>query len=447
VKTEGHTLLSNGVWSLLNQVARVATLALVMIALSRHFGPTRFGSLAFGLALVRIFAVVAAFGLDRVLVRQFVETPENPAALLTAAFRLKLAIGAVTYAILIGFIFVLDPQDRRVLSIAALAGASLLLQAFDVFDYFFQANNRFRLTFLGRTLPVLLSTGIKLGAIVANASLLVFAALETLETALIGASLFLVYRWTYPAIEPSPHRLDGRRLLREGFPLVLGTLAVMIYMRSDILLLGKMAGYRAAGIYAAAAQITEACALFPLALLPALFPILLRWRKRGLEYYCERFGWLFSGAIVAGFFVALSLTISASPLVRLLYGPAFASAAPILVIHAWSALFIYLSVMQSGYDITEGLTWLAAWRTAIGAALNITLNLLLIPRQGAAGAAIATLVSQACSAFLFNLVHPRTRPVFFLQIRGFLLIPLLQLMLLGGKDRSLWASRPIATEQ
>ena len=71
------------------------------------------------------------------------------------------------------------------------------------------------------------------------------------------------------------------RWLSEGFPLLLAALAVMIYMRSDIILLGKLSGYGAAGIYSAASQISEACALLPLAFAPALFPMLVRWRKQG----------------------------------------------------------------------------------------------------------------------------------------------------------------------
>ena len=423
MKADGKTLLANSGWSLVNQLARVGTLAVVLIALSRHFGPARFGALAFGLAFVRIFAVIAAFGLDRILVRHLVELPEEGDAILRGAFRLKLGIALLSYLSLLGLVVALDPHDRLTIAIVALAGFGLLFQACDVFDYFFQAGNRFRLTFLGRTLPILLSTGVKLGAVVAGAPILVFAGLETMEAALIGLALFLIYRSV--RVQPAgrvPLRL--RRLLGQGFPLLLGSLAVMVYMRSDILILGKLAGYAAAGIYSAAAQITEACALFPMAFVPALFPILVRWRQRGLESYRRQFERLFLGAILAGLAVSLCLTIAAGPIIRLLYGPAYGPAAGVLVIHAWAAIFIYLTIMQSGYDITEGLTWLAALRTAAGAALNIGLNFALIPRYGVTGSAVATLISQGCSGFLFNLAHPRTRPIFAMQLRAFLLLPL-----------------------
>jgi PST family polysaccharide transporter len=426
MKTAGRTLLSNSAWSLLNQGARVGALALVTIALSRHFGPQRFGSLAFGLAFVRIFAVIAAFGLDRLLVRRLTEDAAQAEGILRLAFRLKLGLALASYVALLGLALLLDPGERLIVAIVALAGAGLLCQPFDVFDLHFQSENRFRLSFYGRTLPILLSTAVKFAALFAGAPLLAFAALETVEAMMVGAALWLLHRRrkTHGARQPAT-AIDWRQLLGDGFPLLLGSLAVMVYMRSDVLMLGKMAGFNAAGIFSAAAQITEACALLPLAFAPALFPILVRWRRLGPRYYKQQFGRLFLGAALAGFAVSLFLTIAARPIVLLLYGPQYLPAAKVLVIHGWATIFIFLGIVQSGYDITEGLIWAATQRATLGAVTNIGLNFILIPKYGAAGAAFATLVSYGCSAFLLNLVRKPTRPVFALQLRALLLFPFL----------------------
>jgi PST family polysaccharide transporter len=427
MRTVGKTLLSNSAWSLLSQGARVGTLAVVTIALSRHFGPQRFGSLAFGLAFVRIFAVVAAFGLDRLLVRRLAENPEQAEGTLRLAFRLKLFLALASYATLLALAFLIDPRARLTVAIVALAGAGLLCQPCDVFDLHFQSENRFRLSFFGRTIPILLSTGIKLAALFAGAPLLVFAALETVEAILVGAALWLLHRQqrlrSQTARQPVVE-INWRRLLGDGLPLLLGSLAVMIYMRTDVLMLGKMAGFKAAGIYCAAAQITEACALVPLAFAPALFPILVRWRKLGPRYYKQQFGRLFLGAALTGFAVSLLLTVVSRPVVLLLYGPQFLPAAKVLAIHGWATIFIFLGIVQSGYDITEGLTWAATQRATLGAVMNIGLNFILIPRYGATGAAIATLISYGCSAFLLNLARKPTRQIFALQLRALLLFPL-----------------------
>jgi PST family polysaccharide transporter len=426
MRTDGKTLLSNSAWSLLNQGARVGTLAVVTIALSRHFGPQQFGALAFGLAFVRIFAVIAAFGLDRLLVRRLAEDPEEAGKIVRHAFRLKLVLALISYAALLGLAFLIDPRARLTVAIVALAGAGLLCQPCDVFDFQFQSENRFRLSFFGRTIPILVSTGIKLAALWAGAPLLVFAGLETVEAVLVGIALWLLHRRQNPApdfAETPAALIEWRQLLGEGLPLLLGSLAVIIYMRADVLMLGKMAGFKAAGIYSAAAQITEACALLPLAFAPALFPILVRWRKLGPRYYKQQFGRLFLAAALAGLAISLFLTVSARPIVLLLYGLQFLPAAKVLVIHGWATIFIFLGIVQSGYDITEGLTWAATQRATLGAVTNIGLNFILIPKYGATGAAIATLISYGCSAFLLNLARKPTRPVFALQLRALLLFP------------------------
>ena len=216
------------------------------------------------------------------------------------------------------------------------------------------------------------------------------------------------------------------RLIAEGFPLFLGALAVMIYMRSDIIMLGKMAGYQVAGIYAAASQISEACALLPMALMPPLFPVLVRWRRLGPDFYKRQFERLFLIAATGGFVFSLSLTFAAPAFVTVLFGPNYLPAANVLVVHGWTILFIFIGITQSGYDITEGLTWFATFRTFTGAALNITLNLLLIPKHGAVGSAVATLVAQIFSSVLLNALHPKTRPILRMQLKSILLLPALR---------------------
>jgi polysaccharide transporter, PST family len=438
------SLISNGAWSLLNQIARVGSLAVITIALSRHFGPQRFGLLAVGLALVRVFAVVATFGLDRVVVRHLVDREEQTPAIVRAAFCLKLGIAFLSYLTMLGFIFTFERGDTLLLAIAALAGGGLICQAGDTFDYAFQAQGRFALSFVGRGLPILLSTALKMGAILLNAPLLFFAALETVEGAIIATALFVVYRRTIPSSRSASlgSTIAWRRLLLEGLPLLLGALGVMIYMRSDIVMLGKMAGYQTAGIYAAASQISEACALLPLALMPALFPILVRWRRLGLEPYRRRFEGLFLAALVTGLVFSLTLTFSARIFVNASFGANYLSAANVLVVHGWTIVFVFLGIVQSGYEITEGLTWLGTSKTFAGALLNISLNLLLIPRYGAIGSAIATLGAQICSSVLLNALHPRTRPILVMQMNALLLWPRLRDVFRTKRDSNGWQPLP-----
>ena len=414
-------LLSNGFWSLSTQIVRVGSLAAITIALSRYFGPQRFGALAVGFAFVRGFAVLATFGLDRIVVRHLVEQTDYSNSIVRETLRLKLVIAIVSYLAMIGFVWTLSPGDRLVLWIGVLAGAGLLLQSCDAYEYAFQAQNQFGVVFLGRAVPILISTALKGTAIFLKAPLLVFAFLETVEAAFIAGALTWLYKraHTERVLAPAPVRLPWTRLIAEGFPLLLSALAVVIYMRSDVIMLGKIVGYKAAGIYAAASQISEACALLPMAIMPALFPILVRWRRNGLEFYSRRYEKLFLVSALSGLSISLTLAIAAPFLVPLIFGTAYVSAVRVLRILAWMPMFVFIGVIQGGYDITEGLTWLATLRVTLGATINIGVNLILIPRYGPVGAAIATVISQCCAAILLNGLHCRTRRVLLMQLRAF----------------------------
>ena len=202
------------------------------------------------------------------------------------------------------------------------------------------------------------------------------------------------------------------RWLSEGFPLLLAALAVVIYMRSDIILLGKLSGYGAAGIYSAASQISEAWALLPLAFTPALFPMprpLAQARRRLLSPPSRK---TFPRHDRRRCLYLVRPDHYRAGSDSLLFGPSYAASVTVLRILAWAPPFVFIGIMQTGYDITEGLTWVATLRTAIGALINISLNLLLIPRYGPSGAAIATLISVACAGFVSRISRSRGRDWF-----------------------------------
>ena len=64
-------------WSFANEVCRAASIALVVILLARHLGPTEFGAFVFGLSIVKIGWVVARVGLDRIVGRELVLLPRG----------------------------------------------------------------------------------------------------------------------------------------------------------------------------------------------------------------------------------------------------------------------------------------------------------------------------------------------------------------------------------
>jgi PST family polysaccharide transporter len=75
-----------------------------------------------------------------------------------------------------------------------------------------------------------------------------------------------------------------------------------------------------------------------------------------------------------------------------------------------------MGVVRGIYTINERLNKIFMFGTICGAILNILLNIILIPKYGALGAAVATTVSYGCSDILFYRFVPSFKKIFNMML-------------------------------
>jgi len=110
-----------------------------------------------------------------------------------------------------------------------------------------------------------------------------------------------------------------------------------------------------------------------------------------------------------GIALALVLIIASDPLVRLLYGPAYAAAVPVLRLLSLNIVFLAYTAARSMIVVRQSLFRFDTVYIGISAAANVALNYLLIPRYGIEGAVVGSIFAQAGMLVLLPLLHPRTR--------------------------------------
>jgi O-antigen/teichoic acid export membrane protein len=86
---------------------------------------------------------------------------------------------------------------------------------------------------------------------------------------------------------------------------------------------------------------------------------------------------------------------------------------------------VFLGSASSQYLLAEGYTVISFKRTAIGAVVNILLNLWLIPLYSGVGASIAALAAYFAATFSIFL-FPQTRAQGIMMLKSLLLISLIQ---------------------
>jgi PST family polysaccharide transporter len=192
-------------------------------------------------------------------------------------------------------------------------------------------------------------------------------------------------------------------------------------MKIDQVMLGRMSGDRAVGLYAVVVKLSEGWLAVPAVLLPSLFPVLVQSRETSPEIYRKRLEKMFNAMSLLAWAIVLPMVFGAGWIVRTLYGTAYLDAVPVLRIHMWGTFFVFLGSAQSLWEVAENFTLFSFAKSAAGAVVNVALNLVLIPRYGPAGAAVATVGSYSLAGFLLTGAVPRSRPLFFLQLRALFL--------------------------
>jgi len=262
----------------------------------------------------------------------------------------------------------------------------------------------------------------KIGLILGGASLLAFVWITFLEGLITAILLFAVYEWVGGRIKAWRFSIDrAKALLSHSWLLILSGLAVMVYMRIDQIMLGQMLNDKAVGIYTVAVRISEAWYFIPIAIVGSVFPALLDAKKVSEILYLEKFQKLYDILAMIALVVAIPVTFLANQIVEVLFGQEYLEAGTILSIHIWTALFVFLGVASGNWFLAENRQLLAFRGVFLGMLTNIALNLVLIPRYGGVGAAVATLISQAVATLLVDVIHRDTRLMFRMKLKACLL--------------------------
>ena len=417
---ELNRILSNVGWLLGDRILRMGVGLFVSIWVARYLGVEQFGALSFAVAFVGLFNVLSTLGLKDLVIRSLVANSFPKEQLLGTVFVLKVLGGLLAMLIASLTILQLNNTDETTVTLIFILSASGIFLAFDTVELWFQSQVQAKYSVIAKNLSFVITNLARVGLISIQASLVTFAWAALSTPVLSAFSLTL----SYLAKGGSPLKWRwnlgiAKTLLSESWPLILSSVTIVIYMKVDTFMLGSMLGNQAVGLYTSATRVSEAWYFVSAAIASSIAPSIYAARKAGdtLTYY-KRIGQLLRVLCLIAVAIALPVSFFSKAIIITLYGSAFASAGLILAIYIWAALFVFIGNGSNCWFIAEGLTQLTFYRTLAGAIINVSLNLILIPKYGGLGAAVATVIAQSIASFFSNIVNRRTRKIFFIQLKS-----------------------------
>lgn len=409
-------IAGNAGWIVAEKLARMALGVVVGAWVARHLGPVSFGDMAAVLSFVAIFQAVAAMGLDGTVVRDIARDPARAPALLGTALALRLGAGALCWATAVAAMAAWRGAGDPMVVLTAVAGTSLVLQAGDAVDLWFQSQTQSRRAAVARLAALLLTAGVRVVLIQVDAPMAAFVAAFALESLLTAVALGLAYRRHRCVQRWRASAATGGALLRECWPFVFSALAATAHSRVDLLVIQHAAGPRAAGLYAAMLPLSMAWAVLPTAMQVSLAPQIARLRSTDPVAYRDALVRAFRLFFAAGLGVSLATAAAAPVLVGWLYGPAYAEAVPLLAVHVFTNVFIGLGIAHTLWLVNEGRFVLRLYGNLLAGALSVLANLWLVPRHGPIAAAWVAVGAQAVAAVGINALL--ARDALALQLRA-----------------------------
>ncbi|MEL7241324.1 MAG: flippase [Cyanobacteria bacterium J06643_5] len=420
--TKLRKILSNTGWLFGDRILRMGAGLLVGVWVARYLGSERYGLFNYAFAFISLFTPIFTLGLDDVVIRQLVKESSDKQKILGTTFGLKLIGGIVSVLFAVGCIVLLGEKNTLTIWLVAILAMTGVFRTADTIDLWFQSQVQSKYTVVAKNIGYLSSTLLKVGLILNEAPLIAFA-WATLAEIVIGAiGLICIYQvkgfskiwnWNWSLT-------TAKNLLRESFPLIFSGFAILIFMKIDQIMLGQMKGDSEVGIYSAAVRVSELWYFIPTAIVSSVAPSIYAAKEKSEHHYYKRIGQLLRLLTYISLAIAIPMTFLSKNVVLIMFSQEYIEAAPILAVHIWASLFVFMGIATLPWFIAEGLNHLSLRKTLLGAILNVILNFLLIPEYGGLGAAIATISSQAASAFFSNVIDRRTRKLFKIQLLSFL---------------------------
>ncbi|MDH4222571.1 MAG: flippase [candidate division Zixibacteria bacterium] len=368
-------------------------LAFLAIAyLARVLKADGFGKVQFAQAIMVYFLLVVNQGLSTFGVREIAREIINVKTYTNHILTIRLFLSLISYIILVLFVLCIN-QSPEIKKLLLIYGFSLFTFSLTL-DWVFQGIEKMEYVALGRIInQVIYVSGLFL--LVKNWDQLLRVPAIRVVAAMMGAIIlgyFFIKRGG--VIKLSCDLQIWRQILKQSIPMGVSLIVIQLYYSLDTVILGFMKGVTVVGWYNAAYKIvllfTGFASLFGI----VVFPVLSRCYKESLDQL-QKFVYQFSRlTIFFGAPIAVGGMILSDQIIRFVYGSAYQLSILPLQILIWSVFTVYCNCSFAFCLLASDRQKEYMYSVLTGAVVNLTLNLILIPKYSMLGASIATIVSE-----------------------------------------------------
>lgn len=363
--------------------------------ISRVLLPEKTGQIAFATSIISYFALAARLGIPTYGIRACAQVRDNHTELSRTAqeiFIINLVMTIMVYIVFFISLF-LVPEFHQERLLLLVISTTMLLNLLGM-DWLYKSLEQYREITIRSLFFNLAAIFLTFFFVRTKEDYILYGGITVLAS--VGANVpnFVTAR-KYISFRPCGNYRFSRHL-KPVFILFALSVATTIYTNLDVVMLRLMTSSEEVGYYDAAIKIKNLMVIFSTSLGTVLLPrisyyVKINEQKEFVRLLKTSFSFVFLTAVP----LCIYFSVMARKSISLIFGDAYLPAAASAQIVLPTVLMIGLTnVIGIQMLVPLGKEKLVVYSTCIGAAVDVILNALLIPRYGCSGAAAGTLAAE-----------------------------------------------------
>lgn len=401
--------INNATWLIGGRIIQMILSLFVGILTARYLGPGNYGLINYGGAYVSFFTALCNLGLNSVIIKDFVDYPDEQGEAIGSALIMRLISSILSVILTISIVSIIDRDEPLTIVVVALCSLGAIFNIFETFNYWFQSIYKSKITSLATLFAYVVTSVYKIVLLILGKDVRWFAFATSVDYIVVAVFLWIAYKNHGGAkLKFSLHK--SKALLHVSYNYILSTIMVAVYGQTDKLMLKQLLNESEVGYYATAVAICKMWTFVLQAIIDSIYPSILRLKNEDKDAYERKNRQLYAIVFYVSCFVSVGFLILGNLIVKILYGEAYLPAVPVLKTVTWYTAFSYLGVARNAWIVSEGKQKYLKYMYGCAAVMNVIVNAILIPQMGAVGAALASLITNIFTSIVLPLCFKEMRP-------------------------------------
>ncbi len=362
--------------------------------------------MGFAEAFLSYFIYLGIVGMDVVAVREVARDNTLLPAYLTNMIILKSGFAAAAYLIICGVAFLLV-KTPEIYHLVLLYGLTLFPLAMSG-EWFFQGLEKTKFVGLFRLVREALFATFIVSLVRGSHAQLYYIPLLRFAAMLAAAMymFYMIHQLGFSFKAPLDFKL-WKYLTRESAPIMASQILILVIYNFPVIYLGLVRSHQEVGYYNAVYKMILFFIGFASIFWYVIFPSLSRFTvesKEKLRDFQEKIARIIIMIAVPIGFIGSTL---AAPIITFLYGEAYRESIGLFRLMIWIGPLVMLNGIYAQGLLSSNNQKGFMKTVAVQTAVSFLLNLLLIPRMGITGAAIAWLSAEGVGLFLYKFYYNR----------------------------------------